>query len=220
MRRAILFLILAATMAAPAWAAGESRERQMLRRTQQQVQQLDRARAQAEQDRAAALADKEALAREIAGEIVTARRERAARGRLERELKAARNELDALRARLGDTEKQLADNLVRQQADAQALTQLHTVKKRTEHELAGASRDLAACRAHNGQLYGLGREMMQKYREKTCADALAQVEPFTGLKRVEVENLLETWLDRLDREKVGVPVTAEPNDPSFPPSGR
>ncbi len=28
-----------------------------------------------------------------------------------------------------------------------------------------------------------------------CQDALAQAEPFTGLKRVEVENLLESWRD-------------------------
>ncbi|WP_238376482.1 hypothetical protein [Thiobacillus denitrificans] len=192
----------------------------MLRRMQQQVQQLDQARAQAEQDRAAALADNEALTREIAGEIVTARRERAARGRLERELEAARKELDALRARLGDTEKQLADSQARQQVDAQALRQLHTVKERTARELSGVSRDLTVCRAHNGQLYGLGREMMQRYREKTCADAVAQIEPFTGLKRVEVENLLETWRDRLDGEKIGVPVSAEPNGASLPSSGR
>ena len=45
--------------------------------------------------------------------------------------------------------------------------------------------------------------MMDKYRDKSCQDALAQVEPFTGLKKVEVENLLEAWRDKLDREKLG-----------------
>jgi hypothetical protein len=46
--------------------------------------------------------------------------------------------------------------------------------------------------------------MMAKYRDKTCQDALAQAEPFTGLKRVEVENLLETWRDRADQARLSV----------------
>jgi hypothetical protein len=62
--------------------------------------------------------------------------------------------------------------------------------------------NLQVCQTHNGQLYAIGREMMQKYRDKSCQDALAQAEPFTGLKKVEVENLLETWRDQADRARL------------------
>jgi hypothetical protein len=44
--------------------------------------------------------------------------------------------------------------------------------------------------------------MMTKYRDKTCQDALAQAEPFTGLKRVEVEKLLEIWRDHADEARL------------------
>ncbi|MBT9569110.1 MAG: hypothetical protein IV085_12520 [Thiobacillus sp.] len=206
MKQAILIFAVAATLAVPAWAASESRERQMLRRLQQQVQQTDQARMQAEQERATALADKESAERELEKLKDRNRQlasERSARNRAEQDVKAAKTEVDALKTRLAEIEAKLADSQSQQRATAQALAQAESAKKRTEGELAGKAQDLQVCRTHNGQLYGLGREMMQKYRDKSCQDALAQAEPFTGLKKVEVENLLETWRDQLDREKLG-----------------
>lgn len=214
MKRSIMvFTLAAATLAVPAWAASESREKQMVRRiqqqAQQQMQQSEQARAQAEQDLAAALADKEAAEREIE-KLGAARRqleaERAARRRIEAELKAAQTDKDALKARLVTTEKQLADSVAQQLATAQKLAQIESTSKQTEGELSGTVRDLKSCQAHNASLYTLGSEMMQKYHDKSCRDALAQAEPFTGLRKVEVENLLQTWRDRLDREKLGASV--------------
>lgn len=201
-----LLLAMMALATSPSWAANDSREKQMLRRMQQQVQQIEQARALAEQDKAAALADKETAERELEKFGVTKRQlagERAARRRMEAELEAVQTENQALKTRLADTEKQLADSVALQRVTAQTLAQTESAKKRTEGELSGTVRDLQSCQAHNGSLYTLGREMMQKYRDKSCQDALAQAEPFTGLKKVEVENLLEIWRDRLDREKLG-----------------
>ncbi len=201
-----LLLAMMALATSPSWAANDSREKQMLRRMQQQVQQIEQARAQAEQDKAAALADKETAERELEKFGATKRQlagERAARRRIEAELEAVQTENEALKTRLADTEKQLADSVALQRATAQALAQTESAKKHTEGELSGKVRDLQSCRTHNGSLYTLGREMMRKYRDKSCQDALAQAEPFTGLKKVEVENLLESWRDHLDREKLG-----------------
>jgi len=194
-----------------AWAASDSsREKQMLRRMQQQVQQIDQARAQAEQEKAAALADKDTTERELekirSGEASSKRQlasERAARSRAEADLKALQAENDALRTRLADAEKQLADSLALQRVTAQTLVHVDSAKKQMEGQLSGKAHDLQVCQTHNGQLHAIGREMMQKYRDKSCQEALAQAEPFTGLKKVEVENLLETWRDHLDREKLG-----------------
>ena len=59
-------------------------------------------------------------------------------------------------------------------------------------------------------LAGLGREMMARYRDKTCMDALKQAEPFTGVRKVEVENLLEAWRDQIDAQTVAAPPPAAP----------
>lgn len=201
----VICLLLAGVEVSSANERTASREREMLRRMQQQVQQTEQARAQAEQEKAAALADKDTAERELEKFGATKRQlagERAARSRMEAELKARQTENDALKARLAETEKQLADSVALQQSTAQTLAQTEATKKQTEGVLSGTVRDLQSCQTHNGSLYTLGREMMQKYRDKSCQDALAQAEPFTGLKKVEVENLLETWRDRLDREKL------------------
>jgi chromosome segregation ATPase len=201
----LIFSLLLSLGMSSAWAANDSREKQMLRRMQQQVQQLDQARAQAEQEKAVALADKETAERELKKFGATKRQlagERAARSRMEAELKAVQTENDALKTRLADTEKQLADSVALQRATAQTLAQTESAKKQTEGQLSGKAQDLQVCQAHNGRLYAVGREMMVKYQDKSCQDALAQAEPFTGLKKVEVENLLEAWRDQLDREKI------------------
>lgn len=209
MNRFVLSLLIVAMTAAPAWAAKESREKQMLRRLQQQMQQIEQARAQAEQEKATALSEKETAERElekIRSDTLTAKQqlssERSTRSRMERELQTLKTENMALKTQLADTEKKLVESAAQQRVTAQTLAQTEASKKQTVVQLAGKERDLDVCQNHNGKLYMIGREMMQKYWDKSCADALAQAEPFTGLKKVEVENLLETWRDRLDKEKL------------------
>ena len=200
----VMAWLLAVTVSTPAWA-NESREKQMLRRMQQQMQQVEQARTQAEQERAAALAEKDTLERELGAAQAAGRKlagERAARSRAERTLKATQTELDELKVKLADTEAGLAEAQAKLQATTQTLAQTASAKKQTESQLAGTRQDLGQCHAHNGRLHTLSREMMDKYRDKTCQDALAQAEPFTGLKQVEVENLLETWRDAADRERL------------------
>ncbi len=198
MKKWALSWVVIALLASPAWAANESREKQMLRRMQQQVQQTEQARAQAEQEKNAALVDKAAAEAELKKLGAAERKlsaEQAARGRVESGLKSTQSELEGLKARLAETEKKLADSVALQRATAGKLAQ-------TEQQLAGHRDDLKQCRTHNVSLYTLGREMMQKYRDKSCQDAQMQAEPFTGLKQVEVENLMETWRDQLDRDRI------------------
>ncbi len=205
MKRYWIMGLVAALAAAPLWASDDSRERQMLRRMQQQVQQIEQARVQAEQDKAAALADKDGLEREVEKLKDSAKRlagARSARARAERALKAAQDEIDTLKSKLADTEAKLAESQAQARATAGRLADTESAKKQTESALAGVRLDLRTCGEHNGRLYALSREMMGKYRDKSCQDALAQAEPFTGLKKVEVENLLETWRDKADAEKL------------------
>lgn len=205
MKHWVSFLLVAGLVSAPVWAANESREKQMLRRMQQQVQQIEQARVQAEQDKLSALADKAAAETELKKLGATERKlstEQAARGRAESGLKSVQSELEALKARLTETEMKLADSVALQRATADTLAQTESAKKQSELQLADNRQDLKQCRTHNGSLYTLGREMMQKYHDKSCQDALAQAEPFTGLKQVEVENLMETWRDQLDRDRL------------------
>jgi chromosome segregation ATPase len=205
MKHWVIVLLVATMIGTPAWAANESREKQMLRRMQQQVQQIEQARVQAEQEKNAALADKASADIELKKLDATEHKlstEQAARNRAESGLKSAQSELEALKTRLAETEKKLVDSLALQRATADKLAKTESAFKQTEQQLSGKREDLKLCQTQNGSLYSLGREMIQKYRDKSCQDALAQAEPFTGLKKVEVENLMETWRDKLDRDRL------------------
>lgn len=210
--KSFLILTLLLSFGTPtAWAANANREKQMLRRLQQQIQQIEQARGVAEQEKAAALADKETAERALDSlksdeaknrhQLV---KERDTRTRAEKEMTALKIEMEQLKTRLTDAEMKLTQSNTLHQTAAQKLVQLESLKRQTDSQLAGKEKDFDMCQTHNGRLYEIGREMMQKYRDKTCQDALAQAEPFTGIKKVEVENLLETWRDRLDREQLPV----------------
>ncbi len=204
-----LYVTLAVLLASPAGAAKDSREKQMLRRVQQQAQQAEQARAQAEQEKASLLAEKETLEKEFKqtqSEVSSAKNQahktRSENARLEKELLALRKDLADLNTRLEDTHKQLSDSSQLQKTTSQSLLVAETAKKQTEASLQEKTKTLEICRDHNGRLYATGRDLMVKYQEKSCKDAALQSEPFTGLKKVEMENLFETWRDKLDKVKL------------------
>jgi predicted site-specific integrase-resolvase len=58
------------------------------------------------------------------------------------------------------------------------------------------------CAQKNVQLAGIATEALDRYEKKGCFGALAQAEPFTGLKRAEVENAVEEYRQRIDALQV------------------
>jgi hypothetical protein len=47
------------------------------------------------------------------------------------------------------------------------------------------------------QLLELNGELLGRYRAKSCGDTLAEAEPFTGIGRARLENLIEEYRDRM-----------------------
>ncbi|MGO1079006.1 hypothetical protein [Inquilinus sp. CA228] len=98
-------------------------------------------------------------------------------------LESTRGELDQTRRSLGRTQGQLRDTEGRR-ATAQA-------------GLEQTSGFLKACEAANDQLYKVGREVLAAYDGKDLGDVLTQNEPFTQLKSVEMENIIQDLQDKL-----------------------
>jgi hypothetical protein len=46
------------------------------------------------------------------------------------------------------------------------------------------------------------RQLLERYEKKGCMSSLLEQEPFTQIKRVELENLVEDYRDRLDAAKI------------------
>jgi chromosome segregation ATPase len=98
-------------------------------------------------------------------------------------LKTTQGELDQTRRSLGRTQGQLRDTEGRR-ATAQA-------------GLEQTSGFLKACQASNDQLYKVGHEVLAAYDGKDLGDVLTQNEPFTQLKSVEMENIIQDLQDKL-----------------------
>ena len=208
-RRFAVALILAGFATTPVHAedAGKqaSRDREMTRRAQQ-------AQRKAEDEKAVLFQEKQKL-EAGAGEARTQLRKAAAAATQQRrrvaELQAsldvaakARDQLqkekDALAARATELDAKL-----KQTSDELGRTGATLASTRTD---LGARSDLAtrmtaanrSCEDRNLKLYGVATELIGKYRSQGVFDTLRRKEPFTGLRKVEVENLLEAYQDRAD----------------------
>jgi chromosome segregation ATPase len=98
-------------------------------------------------------------------------------------IETTRGELDQTRRSLGRTQSQLHDTEARRVSTQAGLDQ--------------TSGFLKACEASNDQLYKFGREVIARYDSKDLGDVLGQGEPFTQLKSVELENIIQDFQDKL-----------------------
>jgi chromosome segregation ATPase len=178
-----------------------SREREALRRVQQQLSQVRGQLSVLEQEKARLSEDldnaegsskaAENKAARLQREVSAGKRQQAS---LVNELAKAREELVTVNRDLAETRTNLAETTRTLQQTEAEKRDLEAVKVRNE-------REMASCERKNLALYELGRSLMDRFEHKTCAETLAQKEPFTGLKQVETENLLEEYRDKLDSQK-------------------
>lgn len=71
--------------------------------------------------------------------------------------------------------------------------------------LAQRERDLSSCTDHNLALYRLNQEVLTRLDHQTVWSSLAGAEPFTRIKRNQLDNLVEGYKERADAEHVQAP---------------
>jgi len=177
-------------LAAPVVAAERKNDpaKEQARRMQQMQRKFDEEKAQLTQARAAL--EGELAAAQKKGDDATRRA-----GALQRESAALRSGGEALRAKLAETEGELA-------ATRKALAEAEAEGKRLQAALAGEKQSLATCTTRNEALHRTGVELLARYESKSCLDSALQAEGITGLKRVEVENLVEDTREQLDAQRL------------------
>lgn len=137
----------------------------------------------------------------------------------ERERKALKEQVDAARAEVKQTKKEhreAVDEFNQRLAEREetldkwktAYDEAATVARSKDAERAkfeGEANTWKAsakgCLAKNGQLIKVGREILQRYRSVTIGDALVASEPLIGTRRVEIENVLQDYGDKVLDQK-------------------
>jgi len=139
------------------------------------------------------------------------------------QLGALRKERDALKARGGgagrDIEKANADKAAAELALADARRRLEALlakyketigvletvegdKARLDREAVTANQALDQCAVHNVALYDVAIEVLGRWEHDGLWSRLGRAEPFTRLKRTELENLVDGYRARADESKL------------------
>jgi chromosome segregation ATPase len=210
----VVGFLLACSVLMPAAGAdekGASREREALRRTQQQLQQLradksaqDQKLVTVEQENAALADAKNKLASQIQGAQSRAKAEGEKNRKLQLEFDALTQEKAALQTNKLDLEKRLAELTTKQVDTERELAKVQTQRKQVEFNLATRSQELGSCENKNIKLYQHGRDLISQCQDQSVGSAVLRLEPFTGIKRVAIENMLEEYRDKLDAQKNAV----------------
>ena len=114
----------------------------------------------------------------------------------------------SVNSRLGSTEARLNEVVGKYKELAEQLRKVEAERSALAQQAASDAQGLKGCAQKNVQLAGVANEALDRYEKKGCFGALAQAEPFTRLKRVEVENAVEDYRQQV--ESLKVPAAASP----------
>ena len=186
-----------------------NREREALRRAQMQLQQVQGQVATLEADKAKlgserdlALKESKAAQSKVRNLSRNLAEEKQQAAQLLKDLETHKQDLATTQTRLTDTEAKLAETAKNLVQTRQTLAQTEADKRQLEGVKSRQEREIASCESKNLKLYQTGRDLMTRFEQKSCNEIMAQKEPLFGLKRVEIENLLEEYRDKLDEQKL------------------
>lgn len=133
-------------------------------------------------------------------------------------------ELDEMKTRLSETKSSASAAATRAASESANLREtvaatetrakelaatLQDTETRLTSRLATRDKELSVCTADNQKLGALSKELLSRYADKGMWDAMLVREPLTQIKRVELENLVQQYGDRITESQVA-PATAAP----------
>ncbi|MHB8536071.1 MAG: hypothetical protein ACYDBW_11585 [Sulfuricaulis sp.] len=181
MRLTVLFgtiLALTLTVAAGSTSADDAEAQKVLARAQRMIRQAMLERDAVQAENAKLKIQIEELNRKLAG---------------------VKKSSEAALAKSHESNTALNGNL---QETVQKLRQTESDKNQLQDTVNGQAELIQSCESKNAELVEYDRELLGRYRKKGVFDALLQREPFTQLKRVEIENIEEEYRDRIDRMQI------------------
>ncbi len=124
------------------------------------------------------------------------------RARLEKKTAVCKEKVDTLSDRYDELSEKHKALVVqfdkKKKACEERIDTLLSEKDELDMNLKETRYNLDRCEKHNNAFAAIANELIIKYRDKGVVDSIAQKEPFTGLKQVEMEKLIQEYQDRVD----------------------
>ncbi|MGE3772682.1 MAG: hypothetical protein AB7I32_07130 [Gammaproteobacteria bacterium] len=194
MKRTAIFLMFAFVVLP--WAAGA----QQVDPTQQALVRAQTLLRQLAQDKAAADAELVKLRAENAQLKKGAKAAESALAERTADLESATRETSGVKGRLtrttGRLERvtgQLREVVAKYQDKAATLRQTEAERAELDAQLAATRRQLEDAEEKNLALYEINKDMLTRFAQEGPWDGLLRKEPFSGLKGVEIENLVQDY---------------------------
>jgi chromosome segregation ATPase len=155
---------------------------------------LDADMAKAQEDNTALKSRSAAASRKISGLETSLKEMTAERMDFEAKLLKTQTELEATKTALSELDAKHQANLYDLKINEQQRANLTatTIQK---------TKVIDACVAKNAKLYDYGLELVKLYENPSLYRRIVLNEPFSQLKRVELENILQNYNDKIDVEK-------------------
>jgi chromosome segregation ATPase len=117
---------------------------------------------------------------------------------------------------LTQTKAKMQELIAKFRETLQTLRDLETQSTTYKQSLATRDQELKTCIDRNLALYHLNEEVLARLDKQGVLSRVAQAEPFTRIKRVQLENLIDEYKARAEDQRLS-PASAQPS--SAPPSG-
>jgi len=163
--------LLIAMVTTPAFA-----EDKALDRAQFMLRQLNAQKVQLEQKNAQLLADIEQLKKDSEKQL---KQQKAGNVKLDSAVKKRDEYIASLKAKIKET--------------VIALRKSEAERLQANSNSQSLDTEFKRCVDNNHQLVRMNDKLIENYNEKSCWDSIAHAEPFTGIKQVEVENILQEY---------------------------
>src|SRR5262249_7036293 len=139
------------------------------------------------------------------GSVAALAQSNARREQAEQELKQSRDKMQELIAKFRETVQQMRE--------------IENDRTSAKQSLAARDQELKTCKDRSLALYKLNGEVLTRLENDSMWSRAARAEPFTKIKRVQLENLIDDYKDRAN-DALHAPMKAPPptlTNPTPPP---
>jgi DNA repair exonuclease SbcCD ATPase subunit len=197
-----LVLLCATVGLAQAQDKPGAREREALRRAQAQLQTVQQAQTALQDKLRLSDEEKAALETRIKGVQSRAAADSQKSKQLQTALDAALVENKQAQSTGAELAQRLKSTQERVVVLEKELAQTTAQLKTSEGALISRNRQVNACEKHNGEMYAVGRQLLEQCRDNSPVSLSNAPAHFSGAKQVTFESLVENLRDKLDAERV------------------
>ncbi len=196
-------------------AADDKKERDAQRKLRLMMQNMTQEKAALESEKNSLSEQVKSLNKQITdlknSSASVSRKKDARVGEVEKELLAVKEENLSLASKLQAAQSSLEDLAVKSRESLQGLQkdlqtsvdQGDACKSQLQESASNVSRQsqlIEMCEKKNMVLYELNVEILDRYKKKGAWDALLQAEPFTQIRKVEIENIIQEYKEKLENQ--------------------